>query len=200
MIGNLTLDYRRIAAWGALLALVLLVLGLLLGPLLARNRALDAEIARDRQVLDRLTRLDVSRDLIREAAKRFEDEQLAALVYSQDTPPEQIALDVQKRVTEILDKSGAEVKTVATYNVPADDFQGSGIKITFTGPMESVAMALHEIESAPPLLVIEELDIKPLLQARVMRRAQDAPPPAAQTVQVQLAAVAYTPLAEGAKK
>jgi len=199
MIGNMSLDYRKLAAWGAVLALALLILGVLLGPLVARHRALDAEIARDRQVLERLTRLDASRDLIHDAAKRFKDEELASLVYSQDTPPAQIALDVQKRVTEILDKSGAEVKTVATYNVPAEDFQGSGIKITFTGPMESVAMALHEIESAPPLLVIEELDIKPLMQGR-MRRAQEETPPPAQTVQVQVAVVAYTPLAESAGK
>ena len=199
MIGNMSLDYRKLAAWGAVLALALLILGVLLGPLVARHRALDAEIARDRQVLERLTRLDASRDLIHDAAKRFKDEELASLVYSQDTPPPQIALDVQKRVTEILDKSGAEVKTVATYNVPAEDFQGSGIKITFTGPMESVAMALHEIESAPPLLVIEELDIKPLMQGR-MRRAQEETPPPAQTVQVQVAVVAYTPLAESAGK
>jgi general secretion pathway protein M len=199
MIGNMSLDYRKLAAWGAVLALALLILGVLLGPLVARHRALDAEIARDRQVLERLTRLDASRDLIHAAAKRFNDEELASLVYSQDTPPAQIALDVQKRVTEILDKSGAEVKTVATYNVPAEDFQGSGIKITFTGPMESVAMALHEIESAPPLLVIEELDIKPLMQGR-MRRAQEETPPPAQTVQVQVAVVAYTPLAESAGK
>ena len=199
MIGNMSLDYRKLAAWGAVLALALLVLGVLLGPLVARHRALDAEIARDHQVLERLTRLDASRDLIHAAAKRFNDEELASLVYSQDTPPAQIALDVQKRVTEILDKSGAEVKTVATYNVPAEDFQGSGIKITFTGPMESVAMALHEIESAPPLLVIEELDIKPLMQGR-MRRAQEETPPPAQTVQVQVAVVAYTPLAESAGK
>ena len=88
---------------------------------------------------------------------------------------------------------------MATYNVPAEDFQGSGIKITFTGPMESVAMALHEIESAPPLLVIEELDIKPLLQGRI-RRAQEETPPPAQTVQVQVAVVAYTPLAESSGK
>ena len=199
MIGNMSLVYRKLAAWGAVLALALLILGVLLGPLVARHRALDAEIARDRQVLERLTRLDASRDLIHAAAKRFNDEELASLVYSQDTPPAQIALDVQKRVTEILDKSGAEVKTVATYNVPAEDFQGSGIKITFTGPMESVAMALHEIESAPPLLVIEELDIKPLMQGR-MRRAQEETPPPAQTVQVQVAVVAYTPLAESAGK
>jgi general secretion pathway protein M len=199
MIGNMSLDYRKLAAWGAVLALALLILGVLLGPLVARHRELDAGIARDRQVLERLTRLDASRDLIHEAAKRFEDEELASLVYSQDTPPAQIALDVQKRVTEILDKSGAEVKTVATYNVPAEDFQGSGIKITFTGPMDSVAMALHEIESAPPLLVIEELDIKPLLQGRI-RRAQEETPPPAQTVQVQVAVVAYTPLAESSGK
>jgi general secretion pathway protein M len=199
MIGNMSLDYRKLAAWGAVLALALLILGALLGPLVARHRELDAGIARDRQVLERLTRLDASRDLIHEAAKRFNDEELASLVYSQDTPPAQIALDVQKRVTEILDKSGAEVKTVATYNVPAEDFQGSGIKITFTGPMESVAMALHEIESAPPLLVIEELDIKPLLQGRI-RRAQEETPPPAQTVQVQVAVVAYTPLAESPGK
>lgn len=199
MIGNMSLDYRKLAAWGAVLALALLILGVLLGPLVARHRELDAGIARDRQVLERLTRLDASRDLIHEAAKRFNDEELASLVYSQDTPPAQIALDVQKRVTEILDKSGAEVKTVATYNVPAEDFQGSGIKITFTGPMESVAMALHEIESAPPLLVIEELDIKPLLQGRI-RRAQEETPPPAQTVQVQVAVVAYTPLAESPGK
>ena len=199
MIGNMSLDYRKLAAWGAVLALALLILGVLLGPLVARHRELDAGIARDRQVRERLTRLDASRDFIHEAAKRFEDEELASLVYSQDTPPAQIALDVQKRVTEILDKSGAEVKTVATYNVPAEDFQGSGIKITFTGPMESVAMALHEIESAPPLLVIEELDIKPLLQGRI-RRAQEETPPPAQTVQVQVAVVAYTPLAESSGK
>jgi general secretion pathway protein M len=197
MIGNMAFDVRKLAAWGAVAVLALVLLSALLGPLLARNRALDAEITRDRQVLDRLTRLDVSRERIHEAAKRYQDDALAGLVYSQRTPPAQIALDVQKRVTEILDKSGAEVKTVASYNLPAEEFQGSGIKITFTGTMEAVAAALHEVESERPLLVIEEMDIKPLLQGRV-RRADDATP--AQTVQVQLAVVAYTPVEESSRK
>ena len=202
MMGNLTLDYRRLAAWGAVLALVLVLLSALLGPVVARHRVYDAEIARDRQVLERLTKLDVSRDRIRDAARRYEEDDLASLVYSQEMPPAQIALDVQKRVTEILDKSNAEVKTVAAYNLPADEFQGSGIKVTFTGSMESVATALHEIESGRPLLVVEEMDIKPLMQGRMMRgghqnqnqnqKQQQAAP---QSVQVQLAVVAYTPLA-----
>jgi len=197
MIGKGTLDVRTLAAWGVVAVLAIVLLSLLLGPLLARNRALDAELARDRQVLDRLTRLDVSRERIHEAAKRYQEEDLAGLVYSQQTPPAQIALDVQKRVTEILDKSGAEVKTVAAYNLPAEEFQGSGIKITFTGTMEAVATALHEIESGRPLLVIEEMDIKPLLQGRV--RGADQPAPA-QAVQVQLAVVAYTPSEEKPRK
>jgi len=191
-MGNLTLDYRRVTAWGAVLALALVLLSALLGPVVARHREYDAEIARDRQVLERLTKLEVSRDRIREAARRYQEEDLASLVYSQEMPPAQIALDVQKRVTEILDKSSAEVKTVASYNLPADDFQGSGIKVTFTGSMESVATALHEIESGRPLLVVEEMDIKPLMQGRMMRGAQQQPAP--QSVQVQLAVVAYTPL------
>jgi len=197
MIGKGTLDVRTLAAWGVVAVLAIVLLSLLLGPLLARNRALDAELSRDRQVLDRLTRLDVSRERIHEAAKRYQEEDLAGLVYSQQTPPAQIALDVQKRVTEILDKSGAEVKTVAAYNLPAEEFQGSGIKITFTGTMEAVATALHEIESGRPLLVIEEMDIKPLLQGRV--RGADQPAPA-QAVQVQLAVVAYTPSEEKPRK
>lgn len=191
-MGNLTLDYRRLAAWGAVLALVLVLLSAMLGPVVARHREYDAEIARDRQVLERLTRLDVSRDRIREAARRYREEDLASLVYSQEMPPAQIALDVQKRVTQILDKSGTEVKTVASFNLPAEDFQGSGIKVTFTGSLESVATALHEIESGRPLLVVEEMDIKPLMQGRMARGAQQQPAP--QSVQVQLAVVAYTPL------
>ncbi len=191
-MGNLTLDYRRLAAWGAVLALVLVLLSAVLGPVVARHREYDAEIARDRQVLDRLTRLEVSRDRIREAARRYREEDLASLVYSQEMPPAQIALDVQKRVTQILDKSGAEVKTVASFNLPAEDFQGSGIKVTFTGSLEAVASALHEIESGRPLLVVEEMDIKPLMQGRMARSAEQQPAP--QSVQVQLAVVAYTPL------
>lgn len=191
-MGNLTLDYRRLAAWGAVLALVLVLLSAMLGPVVARHREYDAEIARDRQVLERLTRLEVSRDRIREAARRYREEDLASLVYSQEMPSAQIALDVQKRVTQILDKSGAEVKTVASFNLPAEDFQGSGIKVTFTGSLESVATALHEIESGRPLLVVEEMDIKPLMQGRMARGAQQQPAP--QSVQVQLAVVAYTPL------
>ena len=192
-MGNMSLDYRRFAAWGAALALVLVLSSVLLGPLLTQHRLYDAEISRDRQVLDRLMRLDVSRERIREAARRYQEQELGSLVYSRDMPAEQIALDVQKRVTEILDKSSADVKTVAAFNLPSDDFRGSGIKVTFTGSMEAVATALHELESGRPLLVIEEMDLKPLMQGRMMRGAQPQATP--QSVQVQLAVVAYTPLA-----
>lgn len=192
MMAKLTMDYRRLAAWAAVLALVVALLVAVLGPVLAQHRRYDAEIARDRQVFERLTRLEVSRDRIHDATRRYKEENLASLVYSQETPSAQIALDVQKRVTEILDKSGAEVKTVAAYNLPVDDFQGSGIKVTFTGSMEAVATALHEIEAGRPLLVIEEMDMKPLMQGRMMRGAQQQAAP--QSVQVQLAVVSYTPL------
>ena len=148
-MGGMLTDYRRLTAWGAALALALALSSVLFGPVMARHRDYDAEIERDRQVLERLTRLEVSRDHIREAARRFKDDDLASLVYSLDVPPAQIALDVQKRLTEILDRSGADVKTVAAYNLPGDDFQGSGVKVTFTGALEAVAAALHEIESGP---------------------------------------------------
>ena len=136
MMGNMVVDMRRLAAWAVAAALLLMLLSFLLGPVVARHRAYDAEIARDRQVLERLSRLEASRERIDEAAKRYRDEDFASLVYAQAMPSAQIALDVQKHslgyiadpTRQAADARGAghERAEADALHPPSHAQQGSG--------------------------------------------------------------------------
>lgn len=167
---------------------VLMLASIVLQPVLRQLRVYNTEIDRDHMTLLRLTAIDVSKELIVQAAETFDQEDLRSWVYAKDLPSAQISLDIQKRVVEIIEQSGAAVESVSPASESKSGYQGAGIKVSFSGSLESAILAIGHIEDGQPLVVIEELDIRP---KRVRIRRGEAQP---QLTQVRLTAMTYTPV------
>ena len=190
---SLNARQRVLAAWAAVAILTLLVASELLGPLFQQSALYDREIARDFRILEKLLQLDAAREDIEAATRAHSDGNAAALVYPAGMDQNDISLDVQKRVTEILNQTGASVATIAAYTTKEGTYAGAGVKARFSGSLESVSQALHEIETGTPLLLVDELSISPVQNRRRARRNQPAPP-AEQVAQIDIAVVAFMPM------
>jgi len=181
-------QHRAKLYWSGVLVAVLMLASIVLQPVLRQLRVYNTEIDRDHMTLLRLTAIDVSKELIVQAAETFDQEDLRSWVYAKDLPSAQISLDIQKRVVEIIEQSGAAVESVSPASESKSGYQGAGIKVSFSGSLESAILAIGHIEDGQPLVVIEELDIRP---KRVRIRRGEAQP---QLTQVRLTAMTYTPV------
>lgn len=196
---NITIvEYRKWISWGVAGLLIAAIAAMLLGPVIDGHAGYDAELQRDGRVLERLLVIDRSREQILETAEQYESGDLEDWVYSDRLPASRIALDVQKRLTEILDLHGAAVQTVSTLNRRDDGYSGAGVNAVFSGSLETVVAVLNEIETSRPLLIIEDIDIIPQPQRRLRRTRGPANQSAQEdsdphTVRVQLSVLAYTP-------
>ncbi len=159
--------------------------GLIAQPYFEKHAAYDNELERDSQLVERLARIVQSKETITEVFERFESEGLIDLVYPATWSENQISLDIQKRLTDIVAAHSAEVRTVAPINKKQDGYRVIGVRINFSGQMNQVMGALHDIETSEPLLIIDDMDIKSM-RARA-RRGQ----PIQHSAQVQLMALSY---------
>lgn len=185
MINTALYEYRALVCW-AVAGIVLIFLFMMVAqPFFDRHRLYNSELERDSQLVARLSRVVQSKDAITDAFERFESEGMIDLVYPATWSENQISLDIQKRLTEIVATHNAEVRTVAPINRKQDGYRVLGVRINFSGQMDQVMGALHDIETSEPMLIINEIDIKSM-RARA-RRGQ----PVKQSAQVQLVALSY---------
>jgi len=182
------LQYRSWISWGLLLLVLLLLASLIGKPLLDRHLLYDREIERDRMTIDRLTAIADSRESIEKAYNEFRARGLNDWVSSSQNGTQQ-ALDVQKRITEIVHARGAQLSTVKAVIDNQGGYQIAGVDIKFSADMEPMLLILEEIENLAPPVFITKLALNPQAVRRSTRQPQAITP---QKVIARLTIVTYT--------
>ena len=84
--------------------------------------------------------------------------------------------DLQKMVKDTIDKAGAELaSTQVIEGGGTDPLPRIAIRIRFSGTIEALRDVLHGIESARPVLVIENLNLRPIAGRRDRRTRRILP-------------------------
>ncbi|MEN8260490.1 MAG: type II secretion system protein GspM [Pseudomonadota bacterium] len=84
--------------------------------------------------------------------------------------------DLQQMVKDAIDKAGAELaSTQVIEGGESDTLPRIAIRIRFSGNIEALREVLHGIESARPLLVIENLNLRPIAGKRDRRTRRILP-------------------------
>lgn len=199
---NVTLDTRLLLSWGVVVAIIALIAMVLLTPVLAKFSAYDAEISRDARMLQKLQSIVDSKAYIFQVYDEFENRGFGKWVYEAGQSPEQISLDIQKRVADIVAHHGATVQTVKPQSGRGDQYRASGIRINFIGSIESMMNIIHEIERSEPLMLIEEMDLKQQWQRKKVRRGkrQVTLREGEQLMLTQLTVMSYAPQGDKERK
>lgn len=153
------LNIRVLISWGAVVAILILVMTLL-APLLGKLNTYNTEISRDARMLDKLQSILASKDYILQTYNDFESNGFEELVYDSNQSITQISLEIQTRITDIITNNGAIIRTVKPHNKVTDQYRASGVKINFSGSLESMMHIINEIEISKPFMVIEAMDLK----------------------------------------
>lgn len=162
MVNNHVSDrWHRGLAVG-LLALVLLAgYGLIARPMIMKYRDYRANIA---QLQDRLQRLEgmlATRRSLEEQIQQVRQSGVIGHNYLGQSSPTLAATDLQQRVKDIVESNGGSL--VSTQILPVtqeDNFSRVTIRVIMTGDTEILQKLSYALESARPLLFVENLQIR----------------------------------------
>nr|WP_241262728.1 type II secretion system protein GspM [Parahaliea mediterranea] len=183
-------ENRRDAAFIlATMALPIVLLFMLVLNLFAMRGEYQAEIDRLEPRIARLVGLRMQEDVLAEAASQV-DSKVYDLIYPATDDSASVAASLQKNVRDIF--SGAGMTVNNSQILPAKQ-EGSlehiVVKITATGSLDALDLALTEVASYRPMLVLESLDAYPMrgASARGDRKPQHV------TTNIQVRALRLAP-------
>lgn len=181
-MGQASIKKQSLVSLGLLVGLVVMLLIGLALPLKARYDLYSQELERDTRRLQQFMAVAAVQSEIEGAAAAFEERGLSSWVYVGS--PDNVRLEIQRRVTELLSRHGGELRTVSP--IPTSEREGFrvvGVRVHFNGELESVISTLAALEQAQPFLLLEDIHIT------VGRSLRSGSEPATQTLDVQLSAV-----------
>ncbi|MBI4528557.1 MAG: type 4a pilus biogenesis protein PilO [Deltaproteobacteria bacterium] len=169
---------------------VLLVLGryFVVSPFLERQEWLESQLEIQPQLLEKNLRYSARKgeiaanlEKVREELKAFEPSLLSGDTASVS------ASDLQQTVQDLAAKEGTQVITTRVLNPePMGSFTRIPIQVEVSGQIDQVVNLVKGIESAPKLLVVNELNIRSLFNPAAMARQPGAGSVPAQNLRTSL--------------
>lgn len=158
------------------LALLLALLGglylFVAVPLAERQASLDQAIAAKSELLRRYVAISGSGKELAEKLKRLRSKNPAAEAFLVGASESLVGAQLQDRMKRIVEESGGRLTSVQI--LPGQDeagFRRITIRARINGSLKSVQMILHALETPPPLLIVESLNIR--TQRTRRRRKKD---------------------------
>jgi general secretion pathway protein M len=165
---------QRALAVGLLVLLLAAVYGVLVAPLIAKSNEYGDTIADLEQRLTRYRQVVARKSVVSAQLKRMQSDLAAKGHFIRKDTPALASAELQQQIKEMISASGGQLNS--TQVVPArqeDSFTRVAIKVHMLGTIEVFEKVLYDIESARPLLMVDDLQIRPL-GIRRARRGQQA--------------------------
>jgi general secretion pathway protein M len=152
---------RRLTALTILVGACLTVWSLVVNPIGALFAEYNGSIDNSRQLLSRYSRLAKQRPVLEAAVDGLaENEHYRDLVLA-GSSVDLMGATLQKQMTDVILRHGGLVRSTQLLADEVEgNFQKIRIRVNMTGDMESFFNVLHAIESARPLLFLDNVYIK----------------------------------------
>jgi hypothetical protein len=160
----------------------------LVTPILERREWTKNQLESQPQLLTRNLRYLSQREAMRAAleALRAQAKVYEAKLLTGDTPSVS-ASDLQETVQGLATREGTQVITTRVLNPePAGSLSKIGIQMEIGAQIQQVAGLIRALESAPKLLVIDEITVRSLFRPVGFPQPQGIPQPPAQNLRVSL--------------
>jgi len=153
---------QRLVAVGLLIAVVLMVIGFLVVPLI--NAALDLREEKHELLfrLDRYQRITDRKEAVTANVEKIKQANAAQSFFSRHKSEALASAELQQTVRAAIANAGAEL--ISTQVLPSKtegQYSRIAIKIRMNGDMEEFRSVLLQLESAVPFIIIDDLDIRP---------------------------------------
>jgi hypothetical protein len=160
----------------------------LVTPILERREWTKNQLESQPQLLTKNLRYLSQREAMRAAleALRAQAKAYEAKLLTGDTPSVS-ASDLQETVQGLATREGTQVITTRVLNPePAGSLSKIGIQMEIGAQIQQVASLIRALESAPKLLVIDEITVRSLFRPVGFPQPQGIPQPPAQNLRVSL--------------
>lgn len=174
---------------------VLLVLGryFLVTPFLERREWVESQLEIQPQLLAKNLRYIDQKEEIAAALEAARNELKAAepILLTGDTPSVS-ASDLQHTVQALATREGTQVITTRVLNPePAGSFTKIPIQMEISGQIDQIANLIKGIESAPKLLVVNEINVRSLFRPIGVPQRQPTPQIPVQNLRVSLVVAGF---------
>ncbi len=162
-------------------------------PLLERRATIKDQLESQPQLLQKNLRYLSQKDslLAALAAARNQIKSIEPALLTGDTPSV-TASDLQETVQSLATREGTQVITTRVLNPePSGSFSKIAIQMEIGGQVQQLASLIRGIESAPKLLVIDEINVRSLFRPVGFPQVPGAQPAAQQNLRVSLTVVGF---------
>ena len=153
----------RWIALGLLLSVLLVVFLVLIMPVISMG--LEFNESKDDLVfrIQRFNRVIASKAAVIENAKKIRQQHEQQGYFNTNTTEALASADLQKIIKSSISSAGGQLtSTQALPSKKNDDYTRISVKVRMTGSIEVLRSVLYEIEQSTPLIIIEQLDIRPV--------------------------------------
>jgi type II secretory pathway component PulM len=163
-------------------------------PLLERQARVKEQLESQPQLLQKNLRYLSQKDSLLAALEvaRGQVKSIEPALLTGDTPSV-TASDLQETVQSLATREGTQVITTRVLNPePSGSFSKIAIQMEIGGQIQQLASLIRSIESAPKLLVIDEINVRSLFRPVGFPQVPGSQPPAQQqNLRVSLTVVGY---------
>ena len=158
---------QQLIAIGLLIAVFLLMMLLIVFPLI--NKAIDLNEAKDNLVfkLQQYERILAKTDLVTANMENITKEQDSQGYFNLQATDALASADMQEFIKKAIIEAGGQLSSTQALPVSnKDDFKRITVSVRMTGNSQVLRTVLYKIETSEPLIIINQIDIRPMRGTR----------------------------------
>jgi len=158
---------KRWFAVGLLLVLVLVFGLLLIMPVINKNKELAEEQESLSNRLRQYQKILAQKEAIVESMANIAEQQAGQTYFNSQDTDALASAEMQETIKKAIEEARGQLSSTQTTPVTTrNDFSRITVRVRMTGDSEALRAVLYKLETATPLVVIDQLDIRPMRGAR----------------------------------
>jgi general secretion pathway protein M len=154
---------QRWLAVGLLVLAILLLGSLLVMPIVSKSLELAEEKENLVFKLQKYERTLAKKAVVQTSMAQIRQHQQEQSYFNTKTTPSLVSADLQEVIKKTIVESGGQLSsTQALSEIEKDKFMLVTVSVRMTGNMETLRAVLYKLETSTPLILIDQMDIRPM--------------------------------------
>ncbi|MCK5191111.1 MAG: type II secretion system protein M [Methylococcales bacterium] len=157
------ISYQRWLALGLLVLVLLLVIFVVISPLVSTGLEYYEQKQELAFRLQRSINIVARKDSVAENVERIKQQYQQQNYFSTRDTEALTSADLQKFIKTAISQAGGQL--TSTQVLPGRNEDGLNrvtVKVRMSGDIEALRSVLHDIESSVPILIVDQIDIRPV--------------------------------------